>query len=222
MLHHISHDVLAACLFAFGLHLACKCQIAGGILPIDISITFEGKLVIPLELDFRWIRGEFLKFLEHLLLIHAVIVDRDCCLGGRLNPTVFLFLNRWVEASPLLFKQHCKLRIANGPSPILVKIAEQRLYVVKTQFYSHVLHCLGKFVECNTLSVVHVEEAEAALQIFETLTYFSRNYIKQHSYVLLFCIQLQRLMTRTGMVFANQAFTPLVLCAFGIRRHNVS
>lgn len=53
MLHHISHDVLATCLFAFGLHLACKCQVAGGILPIDVSITFEGKLVIPLELDLR-------------------------------------------------------------------------------------------------------------------------------------------------------------------------
>lgn len=143
-------------------------------------------------------------------------------MGGRLNLIVFLFFNRWVEASPLLFKQHCKLRIANSPTSILVKIAEQGLDVVKTKFYSHVLHCLGKFVKCNTLSVVHVEEAEAALQIFETLTYFSRNYIKQHSYVLLFCSQLHLLMTKTDMVFANQAFTPLVLCAFGIRRHNVS
>ena len=214
MFHHISHDVFAACLFPFSLNLACECQVAWRILPIDVIITFVGILS---KLDLHWIRSELLQFLKHLLFIQAVIVDWNWCWRRILNLSVFLFFNRWIEASPLLLKQHCKLRIANRPTVRWVKITEQGLDVVKTKFYPHVLHSLGEFVKWNTLSVVHIKEAKAALQIQETLTYFSRHNIEQHSYVLLLRSQKQLL----SSIFSHQAFAPLVFCAFGIWRHNV-
>jgi len=42
-----------------------------------------------------------------------------------------------------------------------------------------VFHRLSEFIECETLGVVYVKEAEAALEVDETLRYFTRNQFKQ-------------------------------------------
>jgi len=72
-----------------------------------------------------------------------------------------------------------------------------------------VFHCLSEFIECETLGVVYVKEAEAALEVDETLRNFSRNQLKQIFKVLLLFSQL-------GCLCLLDALATFVLGAFGV------
>lgn len=119
---------------------------------------------------------------KNFLLGRAVVIDRQFWFNGSghwvgfpVQHVSFESLN-WIDASPSLLQQECKLIVADFSLAGLIQVVEKFLDVIEGHLETHVLDSLSELIDADGLGVVDVEESEALLEIYESFSYFVRDH----------------------------------------------